>query len=143
MSPLTDVDIPETAPPKPPSSITIQALCELYTGPKTVRELCHTLNRTCRVCRCTDAEPCRAGCAWINPYADLCTTCDALAEALVDWLDSIITIAAADSPISPAYPGARCSRCLRVLRDDETLVIAEWKDVMFGYCRDCAGSFCK
>jgi len=53
-------------------------------------------------------------------------------------LDSIITVAAADSPMSPALPGARCSRCQRELHDDEIVTVCEWRDQMFGYCADCA-----
>ena len=52
-------------------------------------------------------------------------------------LDSI-TVAAADSPMSPALPGARCSRCGAELHDHEPVVVCEWNDITFGYCADCA-----
>jgi len=41
--------------------------------------------RTCRVCRCTDPEPCRGGCAWVDDKPDLCTTCYLMIDALAEW----------------------------------------------------------
>lgn len=37
----------------------------------------------CRVCGCTEIEPCCPPCSWADQ--DLCTTCDDAAKALVDW----------------------------------------------------------
>ena len=51
---------------------------------------------------------------------------------------NIIIVAAADSPMSPALPGARCSRCQRELHDDEIVTVCEWNDITFGYCANCA-----
>jgi len=39
--------------------------------------------RTCRVCRCTDAQGCRAGCYW--SAADLCSTCHTVIDAVLEW----------------------------------------------------------
>src|ERR1700726_2668963 len=39
----------------------------------------------CRVCGCTEREPCNPPCAWFE--ADLCTGCALVAEALVSWAE--------------------------------------------------------
>ncbi len=41
-------------------------------------------NVRCRVCGCTDYEPCNPPCAWYK-NADLCTTCAAAARDLMNW----------------------------------------------------------
>ena len=51
---------------------------------RPVRRDRHGLTR-CRVCGCTDVDPCADGCSWMNKYSDLCTTCAVAAEAVVDW----------------------------------------------------------
>jgi hypothetical protein len=37
----------------------------------------------CRVCGCTEREPCNPPCAWVEE--DLCTLCALIAEALAEW----------------------------------------------------------
>lgn len=39
----------------------------------------------CRVCGCTDREPCAPPCSWAEGEADLCSTCAAAACVLVSW----------------------------------------------------------
>jgi hypothetical protein len=37
----------------------------------------------CRVCSCTEREPCEPSCSWVE--ADLCSLCAEVAEALTTW----------------------------------------------------------
>jgi len=39
--------------------------------------------RKCRVCRCTQLEPCNPPCCWAEP--DLCSTCATTAGILAEW----------------------------------------------------------
>lgn len=39
----------------------------------------------CRVCGCTEFEPCASGCAWSDIDDSLCTTCEDAVHALVEW----------------------------------------------------------
>ncbi len=38
----------------------------------------------CRLCGCSDREPCLEGCSWVE--GDLCSTCAVAIEALADYL---------------------------------------------------------
>jgi hypothetical protein len=38
----------------------------------------------CRVCGCTEIDACPGGCGWAD--GNLCTVCDAAAQALVGWM---------------------------------------------------------
>lgn len=38
----------------------------------------------CRVCGCTAADACPAGCSWVED--DLCSVCATAAEAIADWI---------------------------------------------------------
>ena len=38
----------------------------------------------CKICGCTEQDPCNPPCAWDTP--GVCTTCATAAEALADWL---------------------------------------------------------
>lgn len=44
-------------------------------------------NVRCRVCGCTEREPCNPPCAWHFP--DLCTTCAVVVESLVVWSEAV------------------------------------------------------
>jgi predicted Fe-S protein YdhL (DUF1289 family) len=37
----------------------------------------------CRVCGCTDREPCVPPCSWVD--GDLCSRCLAAVEAILEW----------------------------------------------------------
>ena len=37
----------------------------------------------CRVCRCTEDEPCNPPCAWFDE--SLCTSCALIVEAFMSW----------------------------------------------------------
>ncbi len=39
----------------------------------------------CRVCGCTETEPCDPPCAWEQGEEDLCTGCAGLVQALLYW----------------------------------------------------------
>ncbi len=39
----------------------------------------------CRVCRCTQREPCNPPCSWHEP--GLCSSCHELAETIRNWMD--------------------------------------------------------
>jgi hypothetical protein len=41
----------------------------------------------CRVCRCSETEPCNPPCSWEEGEASLCTTCAFAAAILADWLN--------------------------------------------------------
>jgi hypothetical protein len=41
------------------------------------------MNGECRVCGCTEAEPCACGCRWVEE--DLCSVCALALEAIVSW----------------------------------------------------------
>ncbi len=40
----------------------------------------------CRVCRCTEREPCNPPCGWFDE--DLCTSCQSTVESLTAWMDT-------------------------------------------------------
>lgn len=40
----------------------------------------------CRVCGCTEVDPCNPPCGWFE--ADICTTCALAAEALHGWMQA-------------------------------------------------------
>ena len=40
----------------------------------------------CRVCGCTELDACNPPCGWEPGHEDLCTTCNAAAKAIVQWL---------------------------------------------------------
>lgn len=42
----------------------------------------------CRVCKCTDIEPCDPPCSWAE--VDLCSTCQEAAAALADWHEAAL-----------------------------------------------------
>ncbi len=42
--------------------------------------------RRCKVCRCTHNEPCEPPCGWSDIEPDLCTGCEDVADAYVEWL---------------------------------------------------------
>jgi hypothetical protein len=39
----------------------------------------------CRVCRCTEVEPCNPPCAWEPGEPDLCTTCAEVIRIVRQW----------------------------------------------------------
>lgn len=39
----------------------------------------------CRVCGCTDREPCEPPCSWTAHETDLCSGCLQTIEALLEW----------------------------------------------------------
>ena len=39
----------------------------------------------CKVCGCSDREPCDPPCGWSDIEANLCTACEDAADALVEW----------------------------------------------------------
>jgi hypothetical protein len=39
----------------------------------------------CRVCKCTELEPCNPPCAWAPSQGDLCTNCADMIRALSEW----------------------------------------------------------
>lgn len=39
--------------------------------------------RKCRICECTENDPCEGGCAWAEP--NLCSTCASIQVLLVAW----------------------------------------------------------
>lgn len=39
----------------------------------------------CRVCSCTEREPCAPSCSWVD--GDLCSGCAVVVEAVVHWMD--------------------------------------------------------
>jgi hypothetical protein len=41
----------------------------------------------CRVCGCTEREPCCPPCAWWCDEVDLCDTCAFVALAIKDWIE--------------------------------------------------------
>jgi hypothetical protein len=43
----------------------------------------------CRVCGCTEREPCNPPCAWMGKE-DLCTTCATAVAALVEWAEAAL-----------------------------------------------------
>jgi hypothetical protein len=42
----------------------------------------------CRVCGCTEADACIPPCSWEPGQNDLCTTCAAAVDAMVEWANS-------------------------------------------------------
>jgi hypothetical protein len=44
----------------------------------------------CRVCGCTDREPCYPPCFWAGGEADLCSTCAQLIYEIVSWTNASI-----------------------------------------------------
>jgi hypothetical protein len=40
----------------------------------------------CRVCRCTEIEPCLPPCGWEHGEQDLCTNCAEVIRKVQDWL---------------------------------------------------------
>ena len=40
----------------------------------------------CRICGCTEREPCEPPCAWAKGEADLCSNCAGLVLCIVGWL---------------------------------------------------------
>ena len=44
----------------------------------------------CRVCGCTDTEPCNPPCAWEPGEGDLCTTCGSVIDTLHEWKESAL-----------------------------------------------------
>jgi hypothetical protein len=47
-----------------------------------------TKNAKCRVCGCTDENPCLNGCSWVltkQGKEDLCSTCLEAAHAVAEW----------------------------------------------------------
>lgn len=43
-------------------------------------------NIRCRVCACTEREPCSPACGWSGDEVDLCTTCADAVTGYVAWL---------------------------------------------------------
>jgi hypothetical protein len=43
----------------------------------------------CRVCGCTECEPCDPPCAWEEGEADLCTICAAAVDTVTSWYLSV------------------------------------------------------
>jgi hypothetical protein len=41
----------------------------------------------CRVCRCTETNPCNPPCAWARGERDLCTSCSDVVWALRIWME--------------------------------------------------------
>jgi hypothetical protein len=41
----------------------------------------------CRVCGCSEFDPCPGGCAWAPGGGDICTVCFAAAEAIREWME--------------------------------------------------------
>ena len=39
----------------------------------------------CKVCGCTEREPCCPACGWSDIEPNLCTVCEDAADALVEW----------------------------------------------------------
>jgi hypothetical protein len=39
----------------------------------------------CRICGCTEREPCNPPCSWARGEGDLCSTCDEMTDSLVAW----------------------------------------------------------
>lgn len=71
----------------------------------------------CRVCGCTQFDPCPSGCGWAPGEADLCTVCAAAAEALREWFENSRrgNIAALKREVWPktAKTGARRKRATK------------------------------
>jgi hypothetical protein len=43
----------------------------------------------CRICGCTETEPCNPPCAWASGdfRGDICTSCADLAQAVAEWME--------------------------------------------------------
>ncbi len=41
----------------------------------------------CRVCKCTEREPCNPPCSWAS--AGLCSSCYELSRLLREWIDNV------------------------------------------------------
>ncbi len=41
----------------------------------------------CRVCKCTEEEPCNPPCGWERNEPDLCTTCADIIRHVRDWME--------------------------------------------------------
>jgi hypothetical protein len=50
----------------------------------------------CRVCGCTDSDPCRLGCFWVEP--DLCSVCSATVANMIENLCDWVTVAHTPDP---------------------------------------------
>jgi hypothetical protein len=42
----------------------------------------------CRVCGCTEREPCNPPCSWVRGEPDLCTSCEKFIMSMVEWLNA-------------------------------------------------------
>lgn len=69
-----------------------------------------TVERTCRVCGCTDLRACPGGCAWAGP--DLCTNCtDVQPVPPTSWGTPLVALCSDGTPVHDFQGQDTCPSC--------------------------------